>query len=427
MPNDLFTPKKSRRDVLMGATAGVVALAAPARVGAAGPSHIVVAGGGFAGATAAKYLRLWGDPSIRVTLIDPKANHTSCVMSNLVLNRELTLKDLKFKLATLMTYGVNVVRDKVVKVDHDAMTVELKSGATVEYDKLVLSGGISFIRPDGWNTLTAPHAWIAGSQTVRLRKKIEEMPADGTFILTIPPSPYRCPPGPYERACTVADMLQSNPKARVLVLDANPGIQASKSTFTKAFGGLYRDIIEYRTNVAVDAVSDDGRAVHTSAGTFTGDVINIIPTHRASALVRRAGLVPDGDRWAPVDPLSYASVLPGFEDIHVIGDSQGTSQPKSGHMANAQAKVCADAILRQLNGEAIDDIARTRAVTTNSACYSPITSNESSWLTAVFAYDETTGQMKVVPGSLAEAGGWNRENFRDMFDWSNNLWTDTFK
>lgn len=422
-----FAPEKNRREVLMGATAGVMALATPARLFAATPKRVVVVGGGFAGATAAKYLRLWGDPSLQVTLIDPKANHTSCVMSNLVLNRDLTLKDIRFPLSALSRYGVNVVRGSVSKIDRDAMAVHLKSGQTLGYDKLVLSGGVSFKRPKGWSAKTAPHAWIAGAQTTRLRNRIEAMPRGGTFIITIPPSPFRCPPGPYERACTVADMLQSDPGARVLILDANPGIQATKITFSKAFNGIYSNIIDYRTNVAVTAVEPDGRLVHTSAGTFRGDVINIIPTHRAAGVVRRAGLVPKGGRWAPVDPLSYESTLPGFENIHVIGDSQGTSQPKSGHMANAQAKVCADAIVRTLNGEPIDDLSRIRAVTTNSACYSPITSNESSWLTVVFAYDETTGQMKVVPGSLAEAGGWNRENFKDMFDWSNNLWSDTFK
>jgi NADH dehydrogenase FAD-containing subunit len=417
----------NRREILMGASAGVMALAAPARLRAAAPKHVVVAGGGFAGATAAKYLRLWGDPSLQVTLIDPGKFHTSCVMSNLVLNRSLSLRDIRFPLSNLGRYGVNVVRQSVVGVDPAAMTVRLKNDDVVGYDKLVLSGGISFIGPDGWDSKAAPHAWIAGGQTTLLRKKIEAMPVGGTYILTIPPSPYRCPPGPYERACTVAEILQSRGGGRVVVLDANPGIQATKETFTKAFGQLYAGIIDYRTNVAVTAVDAGAGEVQTSAGTFRGDLLNIIPPQRASSLVRRAGVVPKGGRWAPVDPLSYASTLPGFEDIHVIGDSQGTGQPKSGHMANAQAKVCADAIVRLLAGEAIDTHTRASAVTTNSACFSPITADAASWLTAVFAYDMTTHQMRLVPGSLAEAGGWSQRNYRQMFDWSNNLWSDTFK
>ncbi|MCG6904425.1 MAG: NAD(P)/FAD-dependent oxidoreductase [Rhodobacter sp.] len=418
---------QSRRDILLGASAGVMALSAPARLRAATPKHVLVAGGGFAGSTAAKYLRVWGDPSLQVTLVDPEKSHTSCVMSNLVLNRSLRLRDLRFPLSGLESYGVTVLRAKVDKVDPAAMSVKLDSGETVGYDKLVLTGGVSFIGPDGWSARTAPHAWKAGAQTTLLRNRIEAMPAGGTFIMTIPKSPYRCPPGPYERACTVAEVLHSNPGARVVVLDANAGIQATKVSFTRAFNELYSGIIDYRPNVEVESVEAGAGLVHTNAGTFRGDVINIIPTHRASALVRRAGAVPKGSKWAPVDPLSYASTLAGYENIHVIGDSQGTGQPKSGHMANAQAKVCADAILRILAGESIDTLARVRAVTTNSACFSPITADEASWLTAVFAYDETTGEMRVVPGSLAESGGWSRENYREMFDWSNNLWTDTFK
>jgi hypothetical protein len=159
---------------------------------------------------------------------------------------------------------------------------------------------------------------------------------------------------------------------------------------------------------------------------FGGDLLNIIPTHQASALVRDAGLVPAGSDWAPVDPLSYASTEPGFEDVHVIGDSQGTGQPKSGHMANAQAKVCADAIIRMLNGEAIDTPERMANVTTNSACFSPITGSEAGWLTAAFYYDTTTGNMTLRQGSLAESGGWSGDSYRKMFVWANNLWADTF-
>jgi NADPH-dependent 2,4-dienoyl-CoA reductase/sulfur reductase-like enzyme len=418
-PMKTMTPlSPNRRDILMGASAGVVALAAPARLRAAAPKHVVVAGGGFAGATAAKYLKLWGDPSLKVTLIDPKPHHYSCVMSNLVLNRSLKLKNIRFPLTALERYGVDVVGNTVVEVDPAAMTVRLKNDEVVGYDKLVMSGGISFVPPDGWSSKKAPHAWIAGGQTTRLRNRIEAMPAGGTYILTIPPSPYRCPPGPYERACTVAEILQSRGGGRVVVLDANPGIQASKVTFTKAFGQLYPGIIDYRTNVAVTAVDADAGEVHTTSGTFRGDVLNIIAPQRASVLVRRAGAVPKGGNWAPVDPLSYASTLQGFENIHIIGDSQGTGQPKSGHMANAQAKVCADAIVRLLAGQAIDTHTRANAVTTNSACFSPITVDKASWLTAVFAYDLTTHEMRLVPGSLAEAGGWSR---------ANNLWTDTFR
>ncbi|MDJ0627148.1 MAG: FAD/NAD(P)-binding oxidoreductase [Rhodobacter sp.] len=421
-PND-----PTRRDLLIGATAGAAALSAPARISAATPRHVIVVGGGFGGSTAAKYLRLWGEPSLRVTIIDPKPVHISCVMSNLVLSRTLSLGALRFPHAGLASYGVTFVKDTVIGVDPAAMTVELKSGAMLSCDKLVLAGGISFVKPQGWNQRTAPHAWIAGGQTMQLRNMIEAMPDHGTYIQTIPPSPYRCPPGPYERACTVADILGAKPGARVILLDANDGIQASKATFTRAFNGLYRGKIEYRSGAELVAVDAAAGEVHTSLGVFRGDVLNIIPPHRASVVVRRSGAVPKGSHWAPVDPLSYASTVQGMKNVHIIGDSQGTGQPKSGHMANAQAKVCADAIVRLLAGQRVDGISRVRSVTTNSACYSPITHDKAAWLTAAFAYDETTRQMRLVPASLAESGSWSRESYAEMFDWANNLWTDTFR
>jgi sulfide dehydrogenase [flavocytochrome c] flavoprotein subunit len=423
-----IVPGLSRRHLLMSASAALATLGAPRALRAQATPHVVVVGGGFAGATCAKYLKLWGGDALRVTLIDPRRSHVSCVMSNLVLTRELSLGDLSFDLTALEAYGVEVVRNKVTGVDPDARTVALKSGDAISYDRLVLSGGVSFRRVDGWDPKKMPHAWIAGGQTRILRDQLEAMPAGGHFILTIPLSPYRCPPGPYERACTVAALMRARGGGgRVTVLDANPDIQAERATFNRAFFDLYSDIIDYRTNVILDGVDSDTGAVYTLAEAFQGDVVNILPTHRASGLVRKAGLVPKGSNWAPVDPLSYESTLDGFENVHVIGDSQGTGQPKSGHMANAQAKICADAILRLLNDEPIDTPERMASVTTNSACFSPITLDEASWLTAAFAYDVETDQMRLVQGSLAEARSWSRGNFRDMYDWADNLWADTFK
>lgn len=254
------------------------------------------------------------------------------------------------------------------------------------------------------------------------------MPGNGVFVMTIPPAPYRCPPGPYERACTAAAILKARGgRGKVIVLDANPDIQAEKATFSKAFSTIYKDIVSYRPGVTVKSVNAATREVVTSAGRISGDVLNIIPPQRASALVRKSGVVPSGSDWAPVDPISYESTLSGFSGVHVIGDSQGTKQPKSGHMANAQAKVCADAIVRLFNGEAINSADRLANIVTNSACYSPITASEASWLTAVFGYDVATGQMVLRPNSLAEAGSWSAGNYRQMFSWAKNLWADSFK
>lgn len=384
--------------------------------------RVVVVGGGFGGATAAKYLKHWGGGNLNVTLIDPKARHTSCVMSNLVLNKQLTLNDLRFDYGALQSqYGVEVIQDTVKNINPGSRSLTLKNQPALNYDKLVLSAGISFKKPKGWNSNDMPHAWIAGGQTNLLKKKLAALPGGSSFIMTIPKSPYRCPPGPYERACLVADMLKQRGGGRVIVLDANDKIQAERETFGRAFDELYGDIIEYYPDAVLNAI--DGSVLETSLGDFSADLVNIIPTQRAGGLVRKSGLT-DGGFWAPVDITTYESTLSGFEDIHIIGDSQGSGQPKSAHMANAQAKVCADAIIRKLASQPTNASDRLDNLTTNSACYSPITSDTASWLTAVFAYDSGSKQMKL--SHIGEAGEWTRENYRDMFDWSANLFNDTF-
>jgi NADPH-dependent 2,4-dienoyl-CoA reductase/sulfur reductase-like enzyme len=430
MSDEITAQAVSRRTLIkssMAVGAATAFIGAPARA-QANAYHVVVAGGGFAGATAAKYLRLWGAGRIRVTLVDPNPTHYSCIMSNLVLEGKLSLANIGFRLPALGAYGVAYVRDAVAGVDAKARLVRLNAGGWVPYDRLVMTGGISFKPVVGLNSRVTPHAWIAGSQTTLLKSQIDAMPKNGVFVMTVPPAPYRCPPGPYERACAVAAILKARGGSpKVIVLDANPAIQAAAVTFGKAFSQLYSGVIDYRPNAALRSVDAVTKTVRTSIGDFVGDVLNIIPPHRASTLVRGAGLVPTGSDFAPVDPLSYESTVAGFGGVHVIGDSQATKQPKSGHMANAQAKICADAIIRLLEGKAVADAARIASVATNSACFSPITLTEASWLTANYRYDPTTRGMTLAPGSLAESGGWSAGSYSKMLKWSNQLWADTFK
>ncbi len=430
-------PNFTRRHILKTASAAAAVAAAPGVLSAQSVDRVVVVGGGFAGATLAKYLRLWSDGALEVLLVERESGHVSCVMSNLVLNDSLRLGDLRFRYDDLQArYGVQVVRDNMVELDGLAGRVRLENGGWLDYDRLVLAPGVGFDSVPGWDPTVVPHAWIAGDQTTRLRDQLWEMPDNGTFVMTIPKAPFRCPPGPYERACLVADQLGRRSGAiggdgarsgipEVVVLDANPGIQAERETFTRAFEDLYGDIIRYHPNATLEAVDSENRVAITDIGDFHGDVLNVIPTHKAAEVVRGAGLT-DGGRWAPVDALTYESMVPGFPAIHVIGDSQASGQPKSGHMANAQAKVCADAILRRLGGLPVDGAERVANITTNSACFSPITFEKASWLTAVFAYDPASKEMKVVPGSLGEAENWTKDNFETMFAWSDNLFADTF-
>lgn len=412
----------NRRQFLkfLGVASAVSAL--PMGVGAATTApRVVIVGGGFAGATLAKYLKLWGG-NVDVTLVDPAAAHTACILSNLVVTGALSMSRITLSYDSLKSrYGVRVVQDRAVEVDPVGRQLRLAGGTSLPYDRLVLAPGIDFMPIPGWDPNIIPHAWQAGPQTTLLKNQLAAMPSGGTFVLTIPKAPYRCPPGPYERACIVADYVKRRkPGSKVVVLDANPQIIVEPHNFGLAFNEIHKGVIEYYPNAAVTQVDSSTRTVHTTLGSFSASVLNVLPNMQAGRIVRDAGLAVDpSGRWAPVDVLSYASTRYG--DIHVIGDSQATGQPKSGHMANSQAKVCADAILRSFAG-----LAPNPAPTTNSACYSPITSSTASWLNSAFQYDPATRTMKPVSEAFGEAARPSGDNYEAMFKWANSLFGDAF-
>lgn len=400
------------------------ALPRPVRAQTAAPQVLVI-GGGFGGATVAKYLKLWGG-NIDVTLIDRSSSHYACILSNLVVTGALPISRIKLGYTNLQTKrGVKFVQGEAISVDPDAREVVVKIGDThygYPYDKLVLAPGVEFIPPAGsYNADLTPHAWKAGPQTLLLKKQLSAMTKKQTFLLTIPKSPYRCPPGPYERACSVADYLKRKKKgAKIIVLDANPSIQAEPVNFGNAFNNLYKGVLTYIPNAAVLEVNSTAKSIVTSQGSFSGAVVNVIPNQRAGQIVTDAGLANDATgRWSVVNPLNYASTA--YPDIHILGDSQATGQPKSGHMANSQAKVCADAIIRAFNGEQPDP-----APVTSSACFSPITASKASWLTASFQYDPVTKAMKRVDASFAEAPQASSDGMQQMFQWADNIFADSF-
>ncbi len=419
--------KINRRHFLTTAGAGLALANFPGIIRAATPARVVVIGGGFAGATVAKYLRLWSNFTVDVTMVDPNPHHTSCVLSNLVLNERFPLEELNMPYSFLESkYGINVIQDKVEEIQ--GTKVRLSNSGWDTYDRAVVATGIGFKKPSGLDSDKSPHAWIAGEQTTLLAKQISEMEANSTFVMTIPKSPYRCPPGPYERACLVADHMTrkgvtSVDSPSVIVLDANSSIQAEKETFSRAFNELYGNVLQYVPDAEVLSVNSLEGRIYTSAGDFQGDVLNVIPDNQATSVVLQSGLT-NGGSWAPVDPTTYESTLDDFAGVHVIGDSQNTNQPKSAHMANAQAKVCADAILRTLTGMPTDSEERLANLTTNSACYSPITRTQASWLTATFAYSTDANKMQLT--HIGEADNWNKENYQEMFVWASNLFTDSF-
>ena len=386
-------------------------------------SRVIVIGGGMAGATVAKYLRLWGD-GIAVTLIEREASYTSNIMSSMVLTGQRTLASLSYRYDNLLSaYGVQVIRDDVVEIDTVGVKVKLASGTQLSADRIVLAPGIDFDTVEGLGTSNRmPHAWKAGPQTALLAQQLAAMPDGGRVVLTIPKTPYRCPPGPYERACLLADWLKvKKPRSKLIVLDANPDFVTEKDNFSQAFLGLHGSMIEYHTNAEVTQVNPVSMSLTTTAGTFNNaSVVNLIPRQRAGSLVAKAGLANATEgRFAAVDVLSYASTL--APRIHIIGDASATTQPKAGHIANQEAKTCADAIVRGLAGFQPDP-----APVTNSACYSTITMSQASWLTAVFQYDPASASMKTVATSSAASIGWNKDNFEEMNTWFKALMADSF-
>ncbi len=417
-----------------GTTSTSAGTGVPADTGATG--SVVVVGGGMAGATAAKFLRLWGGSKVQVTLVDQNATYSSNIMSNLVLNGSTTMSQLTYNYNTLRTvYGINFVQGSVVGIVPPVGTgmgsVRLADGRVLTGNKIILAPGIEFDAVPGLTPALqdnyVTHAWKAGAQTTKLASQIRNMPAGGTFVMTIPASPYRCPPGPYERACIVADYLKKNkPGSKVIVLDANPFIQAEKHTFETAFGVTHAGVIDYRPNqiVASVAVNTTGgkHAVSTNSGTLFADVLNVIPAHKAGKIITdNPALANVGGRWAGVDVRSYEST--GVPNVYVIGDSASSGQPKAGHIANQEAKLCADAITRALRGDLIPN----PAPKTNSACYSPITADTASWLTVVYGYDAVNNRMVAVPGAgPIEAAAATQDNFNDMKKWFATLMADSF-
>lgn len=407
-------------------------------------AKVVVVGGGMAGASVAKYLRLWGGAGVAVTLVEPDDAYVSNIMSNFVVTGSRDIATLRYNWDKLSsTYGVTRKKARVVAIDPAGRQLSLSDGTTLPYDRLVLAPGVDLDDAYGLTSQDyasrTPHAWRAGPQTSLLQQQLASTVDGDTFVLTIPLAPYRCPPGPYERACLVADFLKTRKgsNCRVVVLDENPKIQAEAVNFGKAFTQIHAGVISYQAGVTAIQIDPVTRRVsYTDGAGFVrvvdAKVVNPIPPHRAAGSapggwLAMAGLnnSPDG-RWAKVNPLSYESTAVG--GIHVIGDAAQCGLPKAGHVGNQEAKICADAIVRMLSGQTPDP-----SPVVNSACYSPITAGTASWLTAVYQYDAVTKSMKVAANGGITAGAIPTEaatisssNFKQMGTWFTTLMGDTY-
>jgi len=415
----------SRRRLLgAGMALGGLTLAGCAST-ASGPSigRVVVVGGGFGGATAARYLRMWGG-NVDVTLVERNTSFVSCPISNMVLGGHKQMADISRGYGGLKALGVKVVQGDVTAIDAAGKKVRLAGGGELAYDRLIVSPGVDFMVEQVGGLQGAldsgriTHSWKAGPQTVALRKQLEAMPDGGVFAMSIPKVPYRCPPGPYERACMVASYLKTaKPKSKVLVLDGNPEIQSKKALFERAFRDHYSGIIEYRANAELKEVS--GLTAKLEFEDVKADVLNVIPPQRAGDLARSAGLINVNNRWAGVDWLTMESTA--VKGVHVLGDATFPAplMPKSGHMANQHAKVAAAAIISLLKGEAVN----ATPVVMNT-CYSFVTASDVVHVASVHQYDAKDKTFKTVPGSGGVSAAASQLEGRYALSWADNIWND---
>lgn len=392
--------------------------------------RVVIVGAGFAGVTAAKYIRLWSHQSIEVVVIEPSSQFVSCPLSNLVLGGSKAINDLTFGYGLAQkNQNIRWVKDTVVNINASQKKVTMVRGE-ISYDRLIIAPGIDFMYENlpmlqsAAAQYTIPHAWKAGQQTVNLRRQLQAMPDGGVFVMNVPKAPYRCPPGPYERAAQVAFYFKHHkPKSKVFVLDANPEITSKKGLFTKVFNQTYQGIVDYRPNHTITEVDVKTKTVLTEFDSIKADVLNIIPPNRAGKPVQNVQVGQEkialnniDERWVEVDFLSYASLL--ADHIHVIGDSVSAALPKSAHMATNQAKVCASAIVQLMQGLAPDD----HPVFANT-CYSFVSDDEAMHVAHVYRYDPIKKMMVAADGGGVSIAP-SIEEGEYAKAWAKNIWTD---
>ena len=421
---------KRRSFLQTSAALSLLGLAGCASTAVPSKAKVVVIGGGYGGATAAKYVRLLSDYKIDVVLIEPQAAFISCPISNLVLSGGKQIADITTPYTGLSkNHGVTLVKDMASAIDTAKKTVTLAGGATIRYDKLVVSPGIELIYSSiaGLQEAQASgqilQAWKAGAETLALRKQLEAMPDGGVYAITVPEAPYRCPPGPYERASVIAGYFKAfKPRSKVLILDANPDVTSKGPLFKKVWAEQYKGIIEYRNQhkaTAVDAkagvikfdVQDDVKA----------NVLNVLPSMRAGTIAVQTGLNNmANNRWCGVNYQTFESTV--ARDVFVLGDSiqVAPAMPKSGHMANNHGKVAAAAIVAQLAGWEVNP-----APMLSNTCYSFVDNKNVIHVASVHEYVAAEKTFKAVAGSGGVSPGPTEQEGVYALNWASNIWADT--
>lgn len=386
---------------------------------------VVIVGAGYGGATAAKYIRMWA-PHVEVTVIERQAAFISCPISNLVLGGSKAMKDITVSYDALQRqHGVILIQGEAVAVDASKKVVRLANGDAIPFDRVVIAPGIDFMYEQipGLNNEAAQarilHAWKAGAQTVALRKQLEAMPDGGVYALSIPEAPYRCPPGPYERACQVASYFkQHKPKSKVLILDANMDVTSKPGLFKKAWSEMYAGIITYRPNSKVVDVDVKSMTAKTEVDDVKADILNILPPMKAGVIA--TPFITANKRWCEINWLTYeAKNVPG---VHLLGDALqiAPAMPKSGHMANGHGKACAAAVVAMLAGEEPNP-----SPTLSNTCYSFVSADKVVHVASIHKYDSKDKTMKTVPGSGGVSSVASELEGQYAHTWARNIWADS--
>ena len=429
-----FTRRRLMQAAAVGSTtslASMLGLSGCAAFGGAGTkAKVVVVGGGFGGATAAKYVRLFSQQQVEVVLVEPLAAFVSCPMSNRVLSGAMQLAELTRPFDTLTTnHGVKIIRSLASAIDTHKKTVTLASGDVLAYDKLIISPGVELM----WDTVAGlkaardtqriVQAWKAGPETTLLRQQLQAMPDGGVFAITVPEAPYRCPPGPYERACLVAGYFKAaKPRSKVLILDANPDVTSKPALFKKVWAEKYPGIVDYQPNfkaVAVDAKT--GVIKFEVQEDVKADVLNVLPAMRAGSIAVKTGLNNQaGQRWCGVNYLTFESTA--AKDVHVLGDAilAAPAMPKSAHMANNHAKVAAAAIVAELAGWSVNP----SPMLTNT-CYSFVDPLKVIHVASVHNYVAAEKTFRAIVGAGGLSAAPNELEGVYALNWASNTWADT--
>ncbi len=415
-----------RRRFLRGLGA-LAALPSAVRAGS-GQGRVVIAGGGFAGATCARYLRRVA-PELRVAVVDPEQDYVTCPMSNWVMDGLRRVEDLTLRRDALAAAGVEIIRDAVVEIDGNRHQARLRGGKALDYDRAVVAPGVQLRwgMPEGYDEAAAqrmPHAWLAGPQTVLLRRQLEAMDDGGVVVISVPAAPFRCPPGPYERASLIANYLRQHKSAsKILILDSNEKF-SKQALFEEAWRTLYPGMIQWvpiTEDGAVTRVDAGTMTLHTNLEAYTAAVANVIPAQRAGQLAIDAGLA-DSSGWCPVDPRTFESRhMPG---VHVIGDAAiANPMPKSASSANSQAKNCALAIRALLRGEVPGE------PSLHNTCYSLVAPDYAISVNDIYRVRE--GRIVAVEGSggvspLAAGGEFRAREAEYDQGWYESIVADSF-